>query len=77
MPDYELILEIGVNHENDLQNAIKLINSAKNAGAKIVKFQTYTAEKIAAKKSPSYWDSTGTILDGYDGCLRNRNLPDN
>lgn len=52
----DFILEIGVNHENKLENAIQLIHSAKRSGARTVKFQTYTAEKIAAPLSPSYWD---------------------
>jgi len=52
----DLILEIGVNHDNNLENAKELIRSASRSGAKTVKFQTYTAEKIAAKYSPSYWD---------------------
>lgn len=52
----DFILEIGVNHENNLQNAIELVHAAKRSGARTVKFQTYTAEKIAAPISPSYWD---------------------
>ena len=52
----DLILEIGVNHDNSLEKAKELIRSAARSGAKTVKFQTYTAEKIAAKHSPSYWD---------------------
>jgi len=54
--DLDLILEIGVNHNNDLETAKSLIYSAKRSGAKVVKFQTYTANKLAAKVSPSYWD---------------------
>lgn len=52
----DLILEIGVNHDNNLEKAKELIRAAHRSGAKTVKFQTYTAEKIAAKESPSYWD---------------------
>lgn len=50
------IAEVGVNHENSLSRAKKLIDLAKEGGADGVKFQTYTAEKIACKKSPYYWD---------------------
>ncbi len=50
------IAEIGVNHECSLKEAKKLINSAKEGGADAVKFQTYKAEKLAARKSPYYWD---------------------
>lgn len=52
----DLILEIGVNHDNSLEKAKELVRSASRSGAKTVKFQTYTAEKIAATHSPSYWD---------------------
>lgn len=52
----DLILEIGVNHDNSLEKAKELIQSAYRSGAKTVKFQTYTAERIAAQNSPSYWD---------------------
>jgi sialic acid synthase SpsE len=51
-----IIAEIGVNHHNSLDKAKKMILSAKNGGATGVKFQTYKAEKIAAKESPYYWD---------------------
>ena len=44
------IAEVGVNHENSLSRAKKLIDLAKEGGADGVKFQTYTAEKIACKK---------------------------
>ena len=51
-----LIAEVGVNHENSLSIAERIIKQAKIGGADAVKFQTYTAETIAAKKSPYYWD---------------------
>ena len=51
-----LIAEVGVNHENSLNIAERIIKQAKIGGADAVKFQTYTAETIAAKKSPYYWD---------------------
>ena len=51
-----LIAEIGVNHENDLNIAYEMIEEAKNAGANAVKFQSYSAETLASRKSPAYWD---------------------
>lgn len=56
--DPYIIAEIGVNHEGSLDTAKKLIDLAKAGGADAVKFQTYKAEKIASKNSPSYWDRT-------------------
>ena len=50
------IAEVGVNHENSISRAKKLIELAKKGGADGVKFQTYKAEKIACKTSPYYWD---------------------
>tara|TARA_Y100000590_G_scaffold84200_1_gene94065 strand:- start:26810 stop:27862 length:1053 start_codon:yes stop_codon:yes gene_type:complete len=52
-----IIAEIGVNHECSLSRAKKLIDLAANAGASAAKFQTYKAEKLASKNSPSYWDT--------------------
>ena len=50
------IAEVGVNHENNISRAKKLIELAKKGGADGVKFQTYKAEKIACRVSPYYWD---------------------
>lgn len=50
------ILEAGVNHEGQIEKAFELIREASACGADFVKFQTYTAEKLAAKHSPSYWN---------------------
>lgn len=63
---YFLIAEIGVNYYDiavkekisNLEAAKLMCKKAKEAGADAVKFQTYKAEKIASKYSPSYWDTT-------------------
>lgn len=41
-----IIAEAGVNHNGDLDLALKLIDAAADAGADFVKFQTFKAEKI-------------------------------
>lgn len=51
-----IIAEIGVNHEGDIDLGKKLIDLAKEGGANAAKFQTYKANTIASKNSPSYWD---------------------
>jgi len=43
-----VIAEIGANHEGDLAVAKTMIAEAARAGADLVKFQTYKAEKIVA-----------------------------
>lgn len=63
---FVLIAEIGVNYydiatkENiSVMDAAKLMcKKAKEAGIHAVKFQTYKAGTLAAKESPSYWDTT-------------------
>lgn len=53
-----VIAEIGVNHENSLETAIKLIDEAKQGGASAAKFQTYKADLISMTESPAYWDQS-------------------
>lgn len=56
--DPYIIAEIGVNHECSLSKAKQLILKAKKAGADAAKFQSYKAELITSKNSPSYWDTS-------------------
>jgi N-acetylneuraminate synthase len=53
-----IIAEIGVNHEGSMEIAKRLVDEAKEGGADAVKFQSYKAETLASKDSPSYWDTT-------------------
>jgi sialic acid synthase SpsE len=57
------IAEVGVNHENNLNLAEKIIKQASIGGASAVKFQTYKAELLASKKSPAYWDTSKVKID--------------
>jgi len=54
-----VLAEAGVNHNGSLTKAEKLIKTAARAGAKIVKFQTYKAEKLVTKNSPRFWNWSG------------------
>tara|TARA_B100002019_G_scaffold291891_2_gene313299 strand:- start:6478 stop:7554 length:1077 start_codon:yes stop_codon:yes gene_type:complete len=58
MFDPYFIAEIGVNHENSIEKAKLMIEQASSSGANAVKFQSYKADRLAAKDSPSYWDTT-------------------
>jgi N-acetylneuraminate synthase len=53
-----IIAEIGVNHEGSMYLAKHLVDEAKEGGADAVKFQSYKAETLASKDSPSYWDTS-------------------
>ena len=63
---FTFIAEIGVNYYDiatklsitPMEAAKLMIHEAKEAGIHAVKFQTYKAETLAAKASPSYWDTT-------------------
>lgn len=62
---FVLIAEIGVNYYDiakkmqisAMEAAKLMVKEAKEAGIHAVKFQTYKAETLAAKESPSYWDT--------------------
>lgn len=53
-----IIAEVGVNHEGSMELAKRLVDEAKEGGADAVKFQSYKAETLASKDSPSYWDTS-------------------
>jgi N-acetylneuraminate synthase len=44
-----IIAEAGVNHNGSLEKAIEMVEVAIKAGADIVKFQTFSADKLARK----------------------------
>jgi N,N'-diacetyllegionaminate synthase len=47
-----IIAEAGVNHNGNLDTAIKMVDAAVAAGADAVKFQTFRAEKVIAANAP-------------------------
>ena len=47
-----IIAEAGVNHNGEINLAKKLIEGAAMAGADLVKFQTFSAEKIVTRNAP-------------------------
>lgn len=64
--EFVLIAEIGVNYYDiaaqrgisPMEAAKLMCKEAKDAGVHAVKFQTYKAGTLAAKESPSYWDTS-------------------
>ena len=63
---FTLMAEIGVNYYDvatklritAMEAAKYMILTAANAGIHAVKFQTYKAETLASRYSPSYWDTS-------------------
>lgn len=54
-----IIAEAGVNHNNDLKQAIHLVDVAADAGADAIKFQTYRAEDLVVRDAPRFWSWEG------------------
>lgn len=46
-----IIAEAGVNHDGDFDAAVALVDAAADAGADVVKFQTFSADKLASRKA--------------------------
>ena len=64
-----VIAEAGVNHNGDLQTALKLCDAAKAVGADVVKFQTWKTEKLiteTVKMADYQKENTGEELSQYD-----------
>ena len=52
--DTFVIAEAGANHNKDFNQALKLIDVAKESGASAVKFQTYSSETLYSKNTPNF-----------------------
>jgi pseudaminic acid synthase len=60
-----LIAELSANHNQDYEQAVRLIHAAKEAGADAVKLQTYTADTITIRcDRPEFRIGGGTLWDG-------------
>ena len=68
-----IIAEAGVNHEGDMSIA-RLIEEAYEGGADAIKFQTYKADKIASKASPSHWELSQEPIDSHTNFFKRRVL---
>ena len=47
-----IIAEAGVNHNGCADAACRLVDAAADAGADVIKFQTFKAEKLAGTRAP-------------------------
>lgn len=59
-----MIAELSANHNQDFEQAVKLIEAAKEAGADAVKLQTYTPDTITVNARNEYFQIQGTIWEG-------------
>jgi pseudaminic acid synthase len=57
-----VIAELSANHNQDFDQAVKIIHAAKEAGADAVKLQTYTADTITINSDREYFRVGGGTL---------------
>jgi pseudaminic acid synthase len=60
-----VVAELSANHNQQFENAVRLIHEAKEAGADAVKLQTYTADTITIRsEGEQFRIGGGTLWDG-------------
>jgi pseudaminic acid synthase len=60
-----VVAELSANHNQEFENAVRLIHEAKEAGADAVKLQTYTADTITIQsEGEQFRIAGGTLWDG-------------
>lgn len=63
-PTY-IIAELSANHNQDIEQAVRLIHAAKESGADAIKLQTYTPDTITIQCDKEYFHiGIGTIWEG-------------
>ena len=70
-----IVAEISGNHNGNLDNALKLINAAHDAGANSVKFQCFEPEALAAKRVGIMWRELPMTYDQLVSLYRKTHTP--
>ncbi len=61
-----VIAEAGVNHNNSVEQAVRMAQAAAQAGAWGIKFQLYKADSITVPDSPKYWQDKFDTASQYE-----------
>jgi pseudaminic acid synthase len=60
-----VVAELSANHNQDYEQAVRIIHAAKEAGADAIKLQTYTADTITMRSNRAeFMIGGGTLWDG-------------
>lgn len=62
-PTY-IIAEMSANHQQDFDQAVKILEAAKEAGADAIKLQTYTPDTLTIDCDTAYFRISGTLWNG-------------
>src|SRR5690349_18248845 len=63
-PTY-IIAELSANHNQDYEQAVRIVHAAHEAGADAIKLQTYTADTITVASTHDHFRvGGGTLWDG-------------
>lgn len=71
-----IIAEAGVNHDGDIDKAVALVDVAAAAGADVVKFQTFSADRLASRSAAkaAYQQRTTDADESQHAMLRRLEL---
>ena len=73
-----IVAEAGVNHNGDLHMGVDLVRLAAEAGADVVKFQSFRADRMATNRAPKarYQVETTERGESQVAMLRRLELPE-